>query len=605
MRHRHPPWIPVGLWAALVLPLVVAVIALRSTTWFPVLDLAMTELRVRDVGGPHTPLIGLPGRIGSFPDQGSHPGPLSFYALAPAYRLLGSTAWALQASTAILNGAAVALAVWMGWRRRAAVGAAAVAAVLALLMGGYGIETLVEPWNPYLPLLWWLVTLLAAWGILDGDTPMLVVVGLAGSMAAQTHVPYLGSALGVGALAVAVVVGRAVQRPAQRARATVWTGVTVASLAVVWAPVVIDELTRSPGNLTVLRQHFLSPPEAPVGLATGVRLALLHLDVWSFWAAGGGATGSLVAASSDPSGSVIPGAVVLALWALAVLGAWRLRHRSLLALHAVVAWGLVLVTFSLGRIFGKLWYYLMLSAWAVSVLLLLAVAWTAVAVVRARSERWRHRLDVRAITTALVAVTVASSLWFAATARSVQPPAPRLSLTLSHVVPDGVAQLERRLGPEGARRGRYLVTWEDAFYIGSQGYGVVNELERRGFRVGVPEAWRVPVTAHRVLSPDDATARLHFATGPFIEVWRSRSDAIELSSFDPRTPAEQREFASLQAKTAEALVASGRADLLSDLRGNLFGATLDPRLPDGLRTDMERMLALGMPGALFLTTSPP
>ena len=47
----------------------------------------------------HTPLIGLPGRIGTYPDQGSHPGPLSFYLLAPTYRLLGSSSWALEAGT--------------------------------------------------------------------------------------------------------------------------------------------------------------------------------------------------------------------------------------------------------------------------------------------------------------------------------------------------------------------------------------------------------------------------------------------------------------------------------------------------------------------------
>ncbi len=67
-------------------PLAVAVIAQRNAHWHPVFDLAMTELRVRDVGGSHTPLIGLQGRIGP---TGSHPGPLSFYLLAPVYRLLG------------------------------------------------------------------------------------------------------------------------------------------------------------------------------------------------------------------------------------------------------------------------------------------------------------------------------------------------------------------------------------------------------------------------------------------------------------------------------------------------------------------------------------
>ena len=56
------------------LPLIVAVAVLHGRPWHPVLDLAMTEFRVRDVFTGHTPLIGLPGRIGEYPDQGSHPG---------------------------------------------------------------------------------------------------------------------------------------------------------------------------------------------------------------------------------------------------------------------------------------------------------------------------------------------------------------------------------------------------------------------------------------------------------------------------------------------------------------------------------------------------
>jgi hypothetical protein len=79
--------------AAIVVPLAIAAVSLRRPVWFPALDLAMTELRLRDVFTSHTPLIGLPGRIGRFPDQGSHPGPMSFYALWPAWKLLGSSSW--------------------------------------------------------------------------------------------------------------------------------------------------------------------------------------------------------------------------------------------------------------------------------------------------------------------------------------------------------------------------------------------------------------------------------------------------------------------------------------------------------------------------------
>lgn len=73
--------------SAVALPLVIGIIAYLWRPWYPVLDMAMTELRVRDVGTRRTPLIGLPGRIGEFPDQGSHPGPLSFWLVAIAYQI--------------------------------------------------------------------------------------------------------------------------------------------------------------------------------------------------------------------------------------------------------------------------------------------------------------------------------------------------------------------------------------------------------------------------------------------------------------------------------------------------------------------------------------
>ena len=99
----------VPFWAILVatllvgLPLIVAVARLHGRPWHPVLDLAMTEFRVRDVFTGHTPLIGLPGRIGTYPAQGSHPGPLSFYLLAPTYRALGQSSWSMEVGTVLIH----------------------------------------------------------------------------------------------------------------------------------------------------------------------------------------------------------------------------------------------------------------------------------------------------------------------------------------------------------------------------------------------------------------------------------------------------------------------------------------------------------------------
>ena len=60
-----------------------------------------------------------------------------------------------------------------------------------LAIRGYGQLLLTQPWNPYLPLLSWIVVLLAVWAVLCGDALMLVPVVVAGSLCAQTHVPYL------------------------------------------------------------------------------------------------------------------------------------------------------------------------------------------------------------------------------------------------------------------------------------------------------------------------------------------------------------------------------------------------------------------------------
>ena len=211
--ERHPGRTIAAATLVVGLPLLVALVALRGAQWYPVLDLAMTEYRVRDVFGAHTPLIGLPGRIGTFPNQGSHPGPLSFYLLAPTYRALGASSWALEAATVAIHLAAMATALWIGQRRLGWRGVAVVGALLALVVRGYGQVPLTQPWNPYLPLLAWIVVLLAAWAVLCGDHVMVVPLVVAASYCAQTHVPYLG--LGVGM----VVLGLASPQHVERAMA--------------------------------------------------------------------------------------------------------------------------------------------------------------------------------------------------------------------------------------------------------------------------------------------------------------------------------------------------------------------------------------------------
>jgi len=604
---QHSRAVAVACGALLVLPLAVAVVVLHGRPWQPVLDLAMTEVRVRDVGTAHTPLIGLPGRIGTLGRQGSHPGPLSFYALAPGYRLAGSSPWALQVATALVNAVAITAGCWIAHRRGGWRGAVAIAGLFATAEWTFGIAALVEPWNPYLPLLWWLVFLLAVWSVLEGDLALVPVAVAAGSFCAQTHLPYAGLVGGF-ALVVAGCLARqwvrAPARSAHRRAIARWTFVSVVLAGLLWAPVLVDEARHDPGNLTEIADHLRDPPEPAVGIATGVRLELQHLDLRRLASDRPGDLGSLVLPAGDPRGSTVPGLVLVAVWAASVYGAARLRHRALLHLHAVVAAGVVLAAVSMANIFGNLWPYLMLWAWAVTLLAAFAVAWTAVEVIR-RKWRGAWRLPVVDGATVLAAVAAVAFVTVLTTqAADAGVPAPALSSSLDQLVHQTEQALLDGEGTATGRDGRYTVTWTDAFDIGAQGYGLVDALERDGFDAGVVGSGARTMTAHRVIETADATAVIHLATGFHIDEWRRVPGAIEVARADPRSEAQRREYEARRLDAIRRLHDAHLDDIASSVDTNLFAAAVDERLSGpaygAIRDDLARLLELGGPAAVFL-----
>ena len=609
-RRARDRTILVALVAVLGLPIIVAVVSVRRPHWYPVLDLAMTELRLRDVGTRYTPLVGLPGRIGpTLYEQGSHPGPLSFYLLAPLYRLFGSSSWAMQAATGVLNVVALAAGLTVARRRGGTRLVVAVAALMSLLIAGYGIAVLVEPWNPYMPLLWWLVFLLAVWSVACGDRAMLPVVVFAGSFCAQTHVPYLGLALGVGVIAVVAAAWQWRRAPAgsdARRQTTRWGLASLALAGVLWAPPLIDQTINDPGNLTRIYDHLATPTEEPVGWSEGVELALIHLDVVHFIAGSSGASGSLVDTATEPDGSVVPGLVVLAAWAAAAATAVRLRHRALVRLHVVIAGGLVVGAVSMSRIFGKVWLYLLQWAWSVAALLLLAVAWTAFVALRSWISPDASRRLVAAGTAAFLALAVVLSAVTTVQAVEVEPPASDLSASLGGVLPSTVAALERGDGAATGPDGRYVVIWSDAVYFGSPGYGLVSELQRAGFDAKAATPWHVPITDHRAMEIEDATAVVHLVTGQYIDRLRSIPEALEVAYFEHRTPDEVAEFTRLHDEVVAELQREGLDDeLVPVVNGNLFGASIDERVSKGARQRMARMLELGEDTAVFVAPPGP
>lgn len=592
MSIRKVAWL---VRIALAVPFVVALIALATSHWSPVLDLAMTELRVRDVFGRRTPLIGLPGRIGNFPDQGSHPGPLSFYLLAPVYRLLGSSAYAMLVATAVINVGAAWTAVWVAQRRGGRRLVLGVGAVLMVTMAWLGASLLTQPWNPYLPLVSFVVVLLSAWAVLDGDHRLLIPLVAASTLCAQTHVPYLSLCVALCAVAFGAV-GWRWWRASARDRGTATSvGVAVAVGAVLWLPVFVDQFRRDPGNITMLRRHFLNPPESPMGLRAGVKTILAHFDVTHIVSGALSRSDYFIDNLDDLAGGRWTiGALVALAWVAAAAVSVQLEDRRIVRLHLVVAVATAVAFLSTARIFGKVWYYLTLWSWSIALLAVAATIWTCVA--------WwevgrRGRLPVGRL--AAVIMVLAGSV-FLVDAAQVEPPEERLSRVLTEIVDPTADALRSGVGAADGYDGVYAVVWQDAYYFGSQGYGLISELERLGFKARAYDTFRVPVTPQRITNPAQATAEVVLVTGGYIEEWRARPDVFEVAFFEPRNNDELAEFERLRAESKKILLDAGMGEAAELVDSNLMGAGLVPRLPAGVEPMLVRMLVLGQETAVFI-----
>ncbi len=589
----------VVLGCVMAVPLVVAVIVLHSPRWYPLLDWAQTEIRVRDVWSSHPPLIGLAGRIGPYgPNGGSHPGPLSFYALWPTWTAFGRSAYGMRAGDAVFDVINIALALWIGYRRGGLRIALAVGATMAVLMRAYGAFMLTSPWNPYMPALWWFVFVLSVWSLCDDDLAMLPVAVFTGSFCLQTHISYLGLVGGLGAFGLAVIGVRAFRRRADHKarrrflRYFLWS---VLLLAVLWAPPVVDQIRHTPGNLSTIKNYFAHPPppDKPIGLHQGLNALLTQLNPLRLFGADLVRDGHQRAVG----GTRLPGALLILVFAGSVVIAWRERARLLLWLDAtlVVALGAGLISAS--RIVGDLWFYLFLWAWAIVALLLLAIGWAAVEFARPRvhdPQKWRDRGTV-----ALAAVVVIATAFFTVDAAQAAVTQPRLNEQMSVLIPPTIARLEQ-LRSQG-QKGPYRVTWlPDAQAIGAEGYNVLDEMLRHGFdaRADVPDT--PGATRYHVLADaSQATLEVHIATGSDIVNWQRDPGFVQVAYDDPRTDAQRAQFNQLRTQVLQNLQATDAGDI-SQVDTNLFMLELSPRVPAPTRQLMSQMLDLAEPAAIFI-----
>jgi hypothetical protein len=522
----------------LAVPLVVALISVSREKWYPTGDMAQAELHVAGFFS-HPPLVGAAGRIGdAFAPygQGSHPGPAMWFALLPVYLLTGRSSFGMELGMTLMQLAFIVATVFVVRRLIGGLGGLLTAVVAAVLVHAMGPAVFIEPWNPWGGVFAFFAFIALCWGITCGRNRWLPAAAFCGFFAVQCHIGY---AMLVGAALAAMAVSLALQwhrsrRDSDRGGAmssaeilrSCWIALGVTVL--MWLPPVVDQMRRDPGNLRILWHHFTASTEPDgsarpfVGVGAAIKAFAGEIALPGPWI-----RGDFRPPTEAPNvfGLLLAIAVIAASVTLLV----RRREnaddassqRPLLIRLFILVGGLSIVgIISTARVFGEFYDYVIRWWWLIA-------AWTFLACVLVLIRRLRPELVVAA---ALVITALASGL-ATANALGYENPGPRNSLV--------VGGIDAIIRPELNKGEHFLLRWKDPATLGGVPFGMLLDLEKHGFHVGVDAPNSAGALPHRVLPEGSADEVLWVVLGSTnIDLMRARADAIELGYFDQRSPDE-------------------------------------------------------------------
>ncbi|MGN6693722.1 MAG: hypothetical protein ACTHN0_06055 [Aquihabitans sp.] len=282
---RRQVVVGIAMVVALVAPFVVSILRARSVHWLPSGDDALIGLRSWDVFSSHRPLIGQGSTTHLYGHDGgtSHPGPIQFYVLALPIRILGPAAGMILGSAAV-NLGAVLVAAWAVFRRAGAGVAAWAMVLLSLVLWSEGTAILTDPISSNAGGIPLLALAAVAWAVVDGDVRLLPLGALVGSWVAQQHLAIVVPSATLVAYASAGVVVIVLAR--RRRRATdpdaafdprrLWPWVTGALVLspVLWSPVLWQQATGHPGNLTAVAEYARTSDSPTLGWMAAARQAV-------------------------------------------------------------------------------------------------------------------------------------------------------------------------------------------------------------------------------------------------------------------------------------------------------------------------------------------
>lgn len=505
-------WLLVTVCALALIPVIVAVVQHGVGGWVPDGDDAWVARRTMQVVSTQPPLIGQESTASDMPlDAGlSHLGPASYYIMAVPYALTGWSPVGLSIGAGLIVGAASIAIIVLAQRNAGDRGTVAAGIVVAGLAARLGQEWFVRPTSSALAVVPLAACLVGLWAYLRRDRMGLLVTLVFGSFAMQTSLVVLPLAASVILAALVVVVVRRVRTGSFPVAG--WGWLVVGAVGATWIPPLIDQFTRSPGNLADFFDYLYSDAsgrertgKVTSALGAGPALATVVDAIANPLGLGGRRIQGqgIWVVTQDQLGLIAPAAFG-ALVALSVWWAASRRRISALVLFALAAATTVAAIAFFSRrpaatLFNPLYFVLWIQAVAVAWWLAIVLCGVDAMSVAARSIRTpgltpperRARLAVRqrsVFTGCLVVMAGLVGLGsFQPIPRAEAARVRTLSAQLRDVLPAGTYEVE----------GKGLVAWvSTAKGIGTDliahGYdmrftefgGMVDERQRRATRGG-------------------------------------------------------------------------------------------------------------------------
>lgn len=577
LRRVLESWLTVS-----VCVLTVAVLIVARRAWVPLGDNALMRMWTDAVGSRRTPLVGGDSRFGW-----NHLGPWLFYLLAIPYRLTGRSAVGLLIGAGAINiGSIVMCGRCIRSLATDRVAALVCAGSVVWLLTAPG-SRLIDPWNPYVAVLPFLLAAVACWAVLSGAGGWLAWLLAAGSVSVQSHITFLAPV----AVLVILSCGAVVLRRTTLTRSQWASAVTV--VVVAWLPAIIDMFRPGGRNLWRVVQFFTTPsPTSPTaGIRAGISVVLHATGPHGDWL-GGQPTISVITDVFDGRLGPLPGLGLVALVSGGVLS-WRWHDRRTGLFVAVVSSLLATGVVEMAAARGPLYPYLF--AWVGVVGML---AWLTPVMALGNHRSSPHVDDLARAVAVLAAITLTASVILGGLPRS-----PREHPADAAIVQRLVSETILQLDPH---RRYQLLHGHDSFNSIYE-LGVIDELRERHIDIVVSPAGVVLFGRHMT----DANASRFAAIEIVSPIEAAMPNDRVLALSDPLSGVERQEEVELTHLLVDAYQRTDHPDaarLIATAEGDvvLLAGFVAPDA--ALQPSLERLAALRRRGrsvAVILRDPPP